>query len=37
MHQALSFVRLRAVQDGRKPDVTAVVVGRNDAYMPDFY
>jgi hypothetical protein len=37
VHQALSFVRLRAVQDGRKPDVTAVVVGRNDDYMPDFY
>lgn len=33
---ALSFARLRAERNGSRPSVTAVVVGRNDDYMPDF-
>lgn len=33
---AYNFVRLRAGQNGSRPSVTAVVVGRNDDYMSDF-
>lgn len=31
-----SFLRLRIHQNGSRPSITAVVVGRNDDYMPDF-
>jgi len=33
---ALGYARLRAARAGARPSVTAVVVGRNDDYMPDF-
>jgi hypothetical protein len=31
-----NFVRLRMHSNGARPSITAVVVGRNDDYMPDF-
>ncbi|MDT7604811.1 MAG: hypothetical protein QOF61_2808 [Acidobacteriota bacterium] len=33
---AYNFAQLRAEQNGARPSVTAVVVGRNDDYMSDF-
>src|ERR687883_1324633 len=33
---AADYARLRAARTGTRPGVTAVVVGRNDDYMPDF-
>lgn len=33
---AANFARLRVEKNGTRPSVTAVVVGRNDDYMPDF-
>lgn len=36
MRAAANFAALRREMNGRKPSITAVVVGRNDDYMSDF-
>ena len=33
---AVNFARFRAEQNGARPSVTAIIVGRNDDYMADF-
>jgi hypothetical protein len=35
-HNAAEFLRLRAERNGSRPQISVVVVGRNDDYMPDF-
>jgi hypothetical protein len=35
-HSIANFLRLQFQRNGSRPSITAVVVGRNDDYMPDF-